>query len=30
MSVPADLKFTKEHEWVRIEGDTGPCPRSFG
>ena len=22
MSVPADLKFTKEHEWVRIEGDT--------
>jgi glycine cleavage system H protein len=22
MSVPADLKFTKDHEWVRIEGDT--------
>jgi len=22
MSVPADLRFTKEHEWVRIEGDT--------
>ncbi|MDQ7004613.1 MAG: glycine cleavage system protein GcvH [Ghiorsea sp.] len=22
MSVPTDLKFTKEHEWVRIEGDT--------
>jgi len=21
MSVPADLRFTKEHEWVRIEGD---------
>jgi glycine cleavage system H protein len=20
---PADLKYTKEHEWVRIEGDTG-------
>lgn len=22
MSIPADLKYTKEHEWVRIEGDT--------
>ncbi len=22
MSVPTDLKFTKDHEWVRIEGDT--------
>jgi len=21
MSIPADLKYTKEHEWVRIEGD---------
>lgn len=21
MSVPIDLRFTKEHEWVRIEGD---------
>lgn len=21
MSYPADLKYTKEHEWVRIEGD---------
>jgi glycine cleavage system H protein len=20
---PADLKYTKEHEWVRVEGDTG-------
>ena len=20
---PADLKYTKEHEWVRINGDTG-------
>ncbi len=20
---PPDLKYTKEHEWVRIEGDTG-------
>jgi glycine cleavage system H protein len=20
---PADLKYTKEHEWVRISGDTG-------
>lgn len=22
MNIPADLKFTKDHEWVRIEGDT--------
>lgn len=21
MSIPADLKYTKEHEWVRIDGD---------
>ena len=21
MSVPSDLKYTKDHEWVRIEGD---------
>ena len=21
MNVPADLKYTKTHEWVRIEGD---------
>ena len=21
MSVPANLKYTKEHEWVRVEGD---------
>lgn len=21
MNVPAELKYTKEHEWVRIEGD---------
>ena len=21
MSVPADLKYTKDHEWVRFEGD---------
>jgi glycine cleavage system H protein len=20
---PADLKYTKEHEWIRIDGDTG-------
>ena len=20
---PADLKYTKEHEWVRVDGDTG-------
>ncbi len=22
MNTPKDLKYTKEHEWVRIEGDT--------
>lgn len=22
MNVPADLKYTKDHEWVKIEGDT--------
>lgn len=22
MNIPADLKYTKEHEWVRVEGDT--------
>jgi glycine cleavage system H protein len=22
MSFPSDLKFTKDHEWVRVEGDT--------
>lgn len=22
MSVPGDLKYTKSHEWVRLEGDT--------
>jgi len=21
MNVPADLKYTKEHEWIKIEGD---------
>ena len=23
MNFPDDLKYTKEHEWVRVEGDTG-------
>ena len=23
MSSPADLKYTKEHEWVRMQGDVG-------
>ena len=23
MSYPNDLKYTKEHEWIRVEGDTG-------
>jgi glycine cleavage system H protein len=21
MSVPAELRYTKDHEWVRVEGD---------
>ena len=23
MTFPEDLKYTREHEWIRIEGDTG-------
>ena len=23
MSYPADLKYTKDHEWIRLDGDTG-------
>jgi glycine cleavage system H protein len=23
MAYPTDLKYTKEHEWIRLEGDTG-------
>lgn len=23
MAYPTDLKYTKEHEWIRVEGDTG-------
>ena len=23
MNFPADLRYTNEHEWVRVEGDTG-------
>ena len=23
MSYPTDLKYRKEHEWIRVEGDTG-------
>lgn len=22
MNVPVDLKYTKDHEWIRVEGDT--------
>ena len=22
MNIPADLKYTKTHEWVRVEGET--------
>ena len=21
MNIPADLKYTKDHEWIRVEGD---------
>ena len=21
MNVPADLKYTKDHEWIKVEGD---------
>ena len=23
MNIPANLKYTKDHEWIRVEGDTG-------
>ena len=23
MAYPADLKYTKEHEWIRVDGNTG-------
>lgn len=23
MNIPADLKYTKDHEWVKVEGGTG-------
>lgn len=23
MNIPADLKYTESHEWIRVEGDTG-------
>jgi glycine cleavage system H protein len=23
MNYPADLKYTKEHEWIRVDGNTG-------
>ncbi len=23
MAYPTDLKYTQEHEWIRVEGDTG-------
>ena len=22
MNIPSELKYTKDHEWVKIEGDT--------
>ncbi len=29
MTYPADFKYTKEHEWVRAEGDTGTVGITF-
>ncbi|MFU8773689.1 MAG: glycine cleavage system protein H, partial [Anaerolineales bacterium] len=23
MNIPADLKYTKNDEWIKVEGDTG-------
>ena len=23
MNIPSDLKYTKEHEWIRVQGNTG-------
>lgn len=23
MNIPADLKYTKDHEWIKVEGDIG-------
>ncbi len=23
MNIPANLKYTKDHEWIRVEGETG-------
>ena len=23
MNIPSDLKYTKDHEWLKVEGDTG-------
>ena len=27
---PSDLKYTKDHEWVRIDGTMAESPASFG
>src|SRR5512146_2524058 len=29
MSYPEDLRYTKEHEWVRVEGETGTIGITF-
>jgi glycine cleavage system H protein len=23
MNIPSDIKYSKDHEWIRVEGDTG-------
>jgi len=25
MNIPDNLKYTKDHEWIRVEGNTGIC-----
>ena len=27
MNFPADLKYTKDHEWIRVEGDVAYVAR---
>ena len=29
MNIPQELKYTKDHEWVRVEGDTAVPFRSL-
>ena len=29
MNIPTDLKYTKDHEWVKIEGNTATSRNHF-